>query len=215
MENLAFLQDLTDEAVAHRRPLPDSCRRSHDDVQWKSCANAATDSRRLFGCGPAVPHHDEQIDIRVSPWLARGIGPEHHHPFRRKLPDEFVHIIVYALNCDHDLHLSVHNPKIIHSPALANRTETHLHRHGSCELAAWREPDAAALEPAALRSGRRGRWFESSRPDSSWITVVPLAVGEGFLNRPVSPPRRPDDRRALAGCYRSAEHTEAAGCRRR
>jgi hypothetical protein len=44
---------------------------------------------------------------------------------------------------------------------------------------------------------------------------VPLAVGEGFLNRPVSPPRRPDDRRALAGCYRSAEHTEAAGCRRR
>ena len=38
--------------------------------------------------------------------------------------------------------------------------------------------------------GKR-RLFESSRPDSPWITVVPLAVGEGFLNRPVSPLCRP------------------------
>ena len=41
MENRAFLQDFTNKAVSHRRAALESCRRPHDDVQWKTDANAA------------------------------------------------------------------------------------------------------------------------------------------------------------------------------
>ena len=64
MENLAFLQDFTNKAVSHRRASLESCRRPHDDVQWKPGANPAPEPSRLLSCGPAVFHHDEQIGIR-------------------------------------------------------------------------------------------------------------------------------------------------------
>jgi hypothetical protein len=101
MENLAFLQDLTNESVAHRHPPPYRRWRSHDDVERKPSANAATDSSRLFSRCPAVSHHDEEIDVRVSPRLSGSIGTEHDDTIRRKLPDELVHVIFNLLSRYH------------------------------------------------------------------------------------------------------------------
>ena len=61
-----------------------------------------------------------------------------------------------------------------------NRTETHVHRHECPKLAISRERDAAALETAPLGSGRRGRWFESCRPDITYRTKL-HHPGDGFV----------------------------------
>jgi hypothetical protein len=111
MENLAFLQDFTNKTVAHRRAALESCRRPHDEVQWKPSANPAPDPSRLLSCGPAVFHHDEQIDIRVGLRFSRCMGTEHDDPLRRKFPDEFGHVLFDPSSRDHDLPSSVRDPK--------------------------------------------------------------------------------------------------------
>ena len=88
MDNRAFLQDFTNKAVSHCRAALESCRRPHDDVQWKTVANPAPDPSCLLSCGPAVFHHDEQIDIRVGLRFSRSIGTENDNPLRRKFPVE-------------------------------------------------------------------------------------------------------------------------------
>jgi len=59
MEDLASLHDVTDEAVPHRDAFADRRWGSDDDVERKSCSNAATYSGSLLGGRSGMPHHNQ------------------------------------------------------------------------------------------------------------------------------------------------------------
>jgi hypothetical protein len=102
MENLAFLQDLTNEGITHRKAFLDGSWGSHDDVQRKSGPDALANASRLFGRGPSVPHHNEQIDIGVGSRISRGIRSKHHNALRLKLLNKFPDVLFNLLRSDHD-----------------------------------------------------------------------------------------------------------------
>ncbi|MGB8852467.1 MAG: hypothetical protein WCC69_02735 [Pirellulales bacterium] len=94
MENLALLEDVTNEPVAHSQALSDRRRRTHDDVKRKPRSNAASNPCRLFGSSALVSHHDEQIDIGILPGRARGMGSKQHNAIWAELADNLADILL-------------------------------------------------------------------------------------------------------------------------
>ena len=103
IERLTLFEDLRDEIVVHRQPLPDRLRAANDQVHREAGADAFQNLGCLDGRVSLVWHDDQQVHVGILIRLPVGIRSEEHDALRTELTHHFVHERLDFVSPDHHL----------------------------------------------------------------------------------------------------------------
>jgi hypothetical protein len=102
MQNDSLRGDFPEELIAHVESSTNLGGGANNEVHGKVSRARETNFRGLLCTGTVVGHDYHQIDIRITRWMAIGVGAEENHLSGTEVPDDPVSKVFYLIKRDHE-----------------------------------------------------------------------------------------------------------------